>query len=505
MEARLRSCARQLLLLFAVLAVGVCRSLPASAQTDEEFFQTFPLNFSNPGARAQAMGGAFIAIADDASAAVTNPAGLSNLTRQQAYFEYKGLDAPVAKLNTFGSLTNGVGPVDAPYEGFPGFINYARPISDKMTVAASYHQFLAYKNTFNLDARRVISLSAPLFPSVNATVDFKGMSFSGAVGYTVTPTLKVGGAVSFNRLDASVDAPRSSALNFSGAPFCGTGTTAADCPASVRAARIPGTEIHDKPSAIAYTAGALYQPVESLTLGVVAAIEPHFTMHESVKAGESYPGQTTGESWDVPFNLPSRFGSGVAWRLNDRALATFDIVYVRYSQLVENSQPVVFRHAESFNGFCTQGPTSPTSCSTVLATTAATVANGTDTHGGLEYLIVKAPTPIFIRYGFERLAPHIVTAGSCPIPFGANFNDPGVQQGIGVGCTYQSQLYAGVTQTVGQTESGDTSHTINLNSPEYGYSVGAGFVIGSRSQVDVAYVHTSYHRTDFIVSMAVRF
>jgi long-subunit fatty acid transport protein len=492
-------------LLFAMLAIGLCWSRPASAQTDEEFFQTFPLNFSNPGARAQAMGGAFIAIADDASAAVTNPAGLSNLTRQQAYFEYKGLDAPVAKLNTFGSLTNGVGPVDAPYQGFPGFINYARPLNDKMTVAVSYHQFLAYKNTFNLDARRVISLSAPLFPSVNATVDFKGQAFSGAVGYTVTPKFKVGGAVAFNRLDASVDAPRSNSSNFSGDPFCGSGVTAAQCPGSTRAANIPGTQIHDTPSAVGYTAGVLLQPIESLTFGATVAIEPHFTMHESVIAGQSYPGQASGESWDVPFNLPSRFGGGVAWRLNDRTLATFDTVFIQYSQLVENAQPVVFRHAESFNGFCTPSGTGATSCSTVLATTAATVANGTDFHGGLEYLLVKAPTPIFLRYGFERLAPHIVTAGSCPIPFGANFNDPKVQQGIGVGCTYQSQLYAGVTQTVGQTDSGDTSNTINLSSAEYGYSVGAGFVLGSRSQLDVAYVHTSYHRTDFIVSMAVRF
>src|SRR5689334_11394612 len=108
--------ARRRVLVFALLAIGVCWSRPVSAQTDEEFFQTFPLNFSNPGARAQAMGGAFIAIADDASAAVTNPAGLSNLTRQQAYFEYKGLQAPVAKLNTFSSLTNGVGPLDAPFQ-----------------------------------------------------------------------------------------------------------------------------------------------------------------------------------------------------------------------------------------------------------------------------------------------------------------------------------------------------------------------------------------------------
>src|SRR5579862_147821 len=128
-------------IVLAVLAIGLCWSRPASAQTDEEFFQTFPLNFSNPGARAQAMGGAFIAVADDASAAVTNPAGLANLTRQQAYFEFKGFNAPVAKLSGFTSLLDGTGAVSAPTTSLPGFINFARPINDKMTVAFSYHQF----------------------------------------------------------------------------------------------------------------------------------------------------------------------------------------------------------------------------------------------------------------------------------------------------------------------------------------------------------------------------
>jgi hypothetical protein len=36
--------------------------------------------FNNPGARANAMGGAFIGLADDATAAYTNPAGLTILT-----------------------------------------------------------------------------------------------------------------------------------------------------------------------------------------------------------------------------------------------------------------------------------------------------------------------------------------------------------------------------------------------------------------------------------------
>ena len=494
----------------AVLAVAFCCwSTTASAQTDEEFFQTFPLNISNPGARAQAMGGAFIAVADDASAAVTNPAGLANLTRQQAYFEFKGFNAPVAKLSGFTSLLDGTGAVSAPTASLPGFINYARPINDKMTVAFSYHQFLSYKNTFVLDARETLANQIPVFPAVNASVDIRGESFSGAIGYTVASKLKVGGAVSFNRLNTAIDANRSNApvqgVNglpadvFTGDPFCGPNTNTVSCTMNTRAANIPSTSIHDTPSKAGFTAGALVQPIESVTLGFVAAVEPHFTLTENV-VGIGYPG-ISDRSWTVPFNVPNHFGGGVAWRLNDRTLTTFDAVYVQYSELVSDGvTPVLFRDPKSFSTI--PGLACPTVNPNCLSVAGATVPNGTDIHAGLEYLIVRAPLPIFVRYGFERLAPHIVSAGSCPIPFGPNFNSQSTQQGLGQQCTYQSQLYAGTTgTTIGQ----GSGSPINLASTEVGYSVGGGLVVGPRAQLDLAYVHTSYHRTDFIASMAVRF
>ena len=61
----------------AALAMG--SAVPAHAVTDEEVFRTFRFNFVNPGGRALAMGGAFVGIADDATAAAANPAGLTNL------------------------------------------------------------------------------------------------------------------------------------------------------------------------------------------------------------------------------------------------------------------------------------------------------------------------------------------------------------------------------------------------------------------------------------------
>ncbi|MBK6729134.1 MAG: hypothetical protein IPG63_18400 [Xanthomonadales bacterium] len=64
------------------LAIGVALLAAASsafAVTDEEGNASLQFNFSAPGARSLAMGGAFIGLADDATAAFSNPARLVQL------------------------------------------------------------------------------------------------------------------------------------------------------------------------------------------------------------------------------------------------------------------------------------------------------------------------------------------------------------------------------------------------------------------------------------------
>lgn len=73
-------------LLLIVLCVIV--ALPASAQnTDIESLSGLQFNFGNPGARSLGMGGAFIGLADDASAAEANPAGLTILRKPEVSVE----------------------------------------------------------------------------------------------------------------------------------------------------------------------------------------------------------------------------------------------------------------------------------------------------------------------------------------------------------------------------------------------------------------------------------
>src|SRR5947199_8320409 len=70
------------------LAIGAAFSLQLAAQnTDIESLSGLQFNFGNPGARSLGMGGAFIGLADDASAAEANPAGLTILRKPEFSIE----------------------------------------------------------------------------------------------------------------------------------------------------------------------------------------------------------------------------------------------------------------------------------------------------------------------------------------------------------------------------------------------------------------------------------
>ena len=78
-------------LLLSLAMLGSSRPVGAgdAGLANSETFSGFQFNFNNPGARALGMGGAFVAVADDATAVVANPAGLTILQRPEISAEYK--------------------------------------------------------------------------------------------------------------------------------------------------------------------------------------------------------------------------------------------------------------------------------------------------------------------------------------------------------------------------------------------------------------------------------
>jgi long-subunit fatty acid transport protein len=114
------------------------------------------------GARAVAMGEAFIALANDASAMYYNPAGLNQIKEREVFFSltqwpadiqfgYVGFALPAATLGTFGvhvgALTTGEMKRTIPYKGWTGEyfsatdwvagISYSRGLTDKFSIGGN--------------------------------------------------------------------------------------------------------------------------------------------------------------------------------------------------------------------------------------------------------------------------------------------------------------------------------------------------------------------------------
>jgi long-chain fatty acid transport protein len=125
-------------LLLASLLVVV----PAFAQNvDIEALSGLQFNFGNPGARSLGMGGAFLGLADDASAAEANPAGLTILRKPEVSIEGRNY------LEQQAFTTSGTFP-DVVRTSFTNhsdrvvltFASAVYPIKDKFTIGAYFHE-----------------------------------------------------------------------------------------------------------------------------------------------------------------------------------------------------------------------------------------------------------------------------------------------------------------------------------------------------------------------------
>jgi len=88
-----------------LVAVCVLVVLPVAAQnTDIEALSGLQFNFGNPGARSLGMGGAFLGLADDASAAEANPAGLTILRKMEFSLEARNYEE-AQQFSTSGTST----------------------------------------------------------------------------------------------------------------------------------------------------------------------------------------------------------------------------------------------------------------------------------------------------------------------------------------------------------------------------------------------------------------
>jgi long-chain fatty acid transport protein len=116
-------------------------ALPAVAQnTDVEALAGLTFNFGNPGARSLGMGGAFLGLADDASAAEANPAGLTILRKMEVSLEARNWESS-QEFATTGTFPD---QVTAEFNDFSRrapvtFASVVIPIGTNFSMAGYYH------------------------------------------------------------------------------------------------------------------------------------------------------------------------------------------------------------------------------------------------------------------------------------------------------------------------------------------------------------------------------
>jgi long-chain fatty acid transport protein len=466
----------------------------ASAITTVEQNSSIPFNFSNPGARSLAMGGAFIGLADDATAAYTNPAGLTGLgLEQQIGIEVRrtSTDAQYAtggsaSLNPFdrsgveyGSASDSSNNVS--------FLSWVLPRED-WAFALYRHEMLNYESGYAAGAVGVgPGFTNPYFAAADLSVTTYGASFA----YDINDHLALGAGLSWHDFEISTATGRFEEV------LGGLGVESA-----LVSAQTQFGDDHD----IGYNLGLIYRGSDNFNIGLSYRSAPEFDYRASNIAGPAFlydffaPGVFTGEllaDQTVEFKAPDMFGVGFSWRPTDALTINLDVNKVNYSNLSEdivspflnspdNPLTVVTQVPFVFEGVNIPAGTPITDLVSGegerIAAAAIEVDDTFETHLGMEYAMTNFTHPVFLRFGVWHEPRHTLRFDIDPESLGASTPE-------------QAEL-ARVNGLVAAT-------VFSTGSDEMHYSGGVGLAFAS-FQVDFA-VDLSDRQDIFSVSGVWRF
>lgn len=265
--------------------------------------------FNNPGARANAMGGAFIGLADDATAAYTNPAGLTVLTEPEFSVEYK-----IGEITTHFQDQVSEKEFDDTVSGL-SFLSYVYP-AENATIAFFRHQLLNTESNFTWQ-------DSDTQPQ-NVKVSLDAVTLGIGAGFKLTDTFSFGLSVGMAQLDYDVKGKRYD---------------------STQSPPYPDEEewetVSDTDNAEHYTVSLLWNPFEGFNIGLVYRMGPEFeTVKQRYSWWEDLPG---GDEYyllkwehDHILKIPDVYGLGFSFRFLSNLTATLDINYVEYADLADD-------------------------------------------------------------------------------------------------------------------------------------------------------------------------
>lgn len=318
--------------ILALLALVAWPSEPLLAQTDAEYLSVFNFRFSNPGARAKAMGGALVALADDdATAAFVNPAGLAFFDQQQVSVEYAYEEDEFLSPRRETGLTLDGNPAGPPRRrtiendsSFPSFASYVRPL-EAFEIGFS----IFYARLLDAETGVDVFLDSAYFPEIDPELAFRPVSssvsgynhvFGASLGRRLGESLAVGVAIGVSELDFEGVARRGELFD-------------ADEIVNTQSSTV------DAEVELFVTVGGLWRISERWTAGVSWQKETSYRMDNEFIVVDG-TGQLD-RRFETDFTIPTRIAAGLVYR-SDRWVVAFEADRIQYSDLFAGSNEATF-------------------------------------------------------------------------------------------------------------------------------------------------------------------
>src|SRR6266849_3519440 len=341
-------------------AISVAAALPVAAQnTDIESLSGLTFNFGNPGARSLGMGGAFLGLADDASASEANPAGLTVLRRPEVSLEVRNYQEQQL-FTTSGTFPDLQRTAFSHYSQRvePTFASFVYPIKN-WTLGLYYHEPLRNEGSGQVVPERnnvtgAIKTNVPNFylpkggtpVSKSQCEDIRKQKndFFACLEYTILPFLSaltvqertfgvagaykigkvsVGGTVRYHRFNEA-------AFTFRVTPTFDFSSISVQATSDVTDQTSKAKDKTDWTVA----AGVKWEPSDKFSAGAVYKqgakfVTPTFAANSDTKFAFVKVADTT-------FHVPDVYGAGVSWSPIPVLKVNADVVHITYSNLVDN-------------------------------------------------------------------------------------------------------------------------------------------------------------------------
>ncbi|HKY31473.1 MAG TPA: hypothetical protein VJV23_02970 [Candidatus Polarisedimenticolia bacterium] len=389
------------------------------ALTDEEIYRHFQFNLVNPGARALGMGGAYIAVADDPTASLANPAGLNFLHHPQFFFEYRAMEEDTEGFrSSLGSLEvdPNTGAGDLPFLGLrsdsnvetmsdPSYIAFTWPTQvgtarRRLTLAGSRHVLLSqerssggteamfsfdsFPHTVDGDSVEMYAVRSPVVGSGSTEIIY----WNASAAIELHQDFSAGLTLSQATLDLSLDTS-----TFVLDP---QGVFETD-PGHPRLPEQPSQDVYrtfsnGSDSSVTYAVGIHWHPdsiyasgVSPWRVGAAFRRGARFSVEESVFLNGVLDGR-----FDNKIVVPDVFSIGASYRFSERLMAAVEVERVEYSDMLDG-----FRSGVNFltSGQIAGGVLDMTGDSIEF-----TVDDGDIVRAGVEYVL-----PVGTRQG-QRLS-----------------------------------------------------------------------------------------------------